>query len=121
VARLALQVRRDQERLVDREDADGNHHDIDAVGKLRQPQREPLLPARVDADHADQQTDEQRRPRLPPAPRPEFDGLTHHVVGCHLEFSEGNPELEGLTHQIRRRARGGWRLRGRRGGPGGGR
>jgi hypothetical protein len=55
------------QRLADREDADGNHHHIDAVGKLGEAEGQPLLTGHlVDADQPDHQSEQQRREATDP-------------------------------------------------------
>ena len=55
------QMRRHPQRLAEREDRHRDHHDVDAVGQQRQPERGARLPGqRVDADDADRQPEQQR-------------------------------------------------------------
>ena len=61
LGRGAAQVRGDPQRLADGEQADRDDDDVDAVGKLRHAEGQPLLTRWwVDADQADRKPDRQR-------------------------------------------------------------
>ena len=66
-------MRRDPQRLADSEQAHRYDDDADPVGKLRNPERQPLLTGRlVDADQPNRQTENQRDgPRIRDAPSTE--------------------------------------------------
>ena len=64
-------ARGDVERLADREQADGDHHDVDAVEQLRDAEGEARLAGlQVDADQAEREADEQAGEAARPADEP---------------------------------------------------
>ena len=61
LGRAPAQMRGHPERLTEGEDRHRDHHDVDAVRELRQPERGTRLPGqRVDADQPDRQSQQQR-------------------------------------------------------------